>query len=351
MHRLSRTGLAALVVVAALAAGCGSSSKSSSSSSTASSGSGSTTTAAAKKVHLTLILNDLTNPVSVPLRKGAEDAAKELGFDLKIVGPNPATAQEQINTLQNVQTQKPDGIVILPVDTGALTPAIDRAVAAGIPVATTELDAPKSKRSFFYFGGDPPLDQGKMSADKVFETLKSEGAKGTVNFVVTSCLPTVEGQQQRRSGFEDRVKELNASSSFQLKEAGFYNTTTDPAKNLANIKNIYTAKGSSIQVAYAMCGPDTQNWGTVLKQKGNKKVLVAGYDWLPETLNLIEQGWVRWSLGSSLYDEGHSTFKTMYEHAANGKALPTGFTHGKSTYATKDNLTEVRASPDVQATK
>jgi ABC-type sugar transport system substrate-binding protein len=350
MHRVSRRWApVAAVALAAVIAGCGSGSSSSTSNSGSSDPNGQSTSS--KKVQLDLILNDLTNPVSVPLRKGAEDAAKKLGFDLKIVGPNPSTAQEQINVLQTVQAQKPAGIVILPVDTGALTAPIDRAVAAGIPVATTELDAPSSKRAFFYFGGDPPLDQGKMSADRVFETLKQQGASGTVSYVVTSCLPTVEGQQQRRKGFEDEVNKLNASSSFKLNEVGFYNTTTDPAKNLANIKNIYTAKGSQIQVAYAMCGPDTQNWGTVLKQKNNKKVLVAGYDWLPQTLNLIQGGWVRWSLGSSLYDEGMHTFSVMYDHAANGKPLPTGVTHGKSTFATKDNLAEVRKSPDVTATK
>jgi ABC-type sugar transport system substrate-binding protein len=307
--------------------------------------------AAKDNVSLTLVLNDLTNPVSVPLRKGAEDASKKLGFDLDIVGPNPATAQEQINTLKTVQSKKPDGIVILPVDTAALVGGINAAVDAGITVATTELDAPDSKRKFFYFGGSPPLDQGKMSADRVFETLKAKGASGTVNYVVTSCLPTVEGQQQRQKGFEDQVKALNATSDFQLKNVGVYNTTTDPAKNLANIKNIYTAKGSDLQVAYAMCGPDTQNWGTVLKQKGDKDILVAGYDWLPETLNLIEQGWVAWAVGSSLYDEGQHTFTVLYEHFADGKPLPTGVTHGESTFASQDNLAEVRESPDVKATE
>jgi ribose transport system substrate-binding protein len=334
---------AALTALMLAAVGCGSDSNSADN---AAGGSG-----AKKKVSLTLVLNDLTNPVSVPLRKGAEDASKKLGFDLKIVGPNPSTAQEQINTLKTVQSQKPSGIVILPVDTAALVGAINGAVDAGIPVATTELDAPDSKRSFYYFGGSPPLDQGKMSADRVFETLKAKGASGTVNYVVTSCLPTVEGQQQRQKGFEDQVKALNATSDFQLKNIGTYNTTTDPAKNLANIKNIYTAKGADLQVAYAMCGPDTQNWGTVLKQKGDKDILVAGYDWLPETLNLIEQGWVGWAVGSSLYDEGLHTFTVMYDHFADGKPLPTGVTHGDSTFASKDNLTEVRNSPDVKATE
>ena len=48
--------------------------------------------APATKVSLVLILDDLTNPVELPLRVGAMDAAKHYGFSLKIVGPSPATA-------------------------------------------------------------------------------------------------------------------------------------------------------------------------------------------------------------------------------------------------------------------
>jgi ribose transport system substrate-binding protein len=301
-------------------------------------------------VTLALVLDDLTNPVELPLRKGAKDAAKKLGFTLKIVGPSPNTAQQQISLMQDLTAQKVNGIVILPVDSSALVPAINAAVDAGIPVATTELDAPTSKRSFFYFGGTPPLQQGMMQADKVEAHFKAKGATGTVNYVVTSCLPTVTGQQDRRKGFEQEAAKLNKTNKkFQLKEIAFANTTTDPAKNLVNVQNLYTAHHSQMQVAYAMCGPDTQNWGTVLSRNNDHNILVAGYDWLPKTLDLVGQGWVGWSLGSSLYDEGLHTFTVLFAHAAKGGKLPTGFTHGSSIYATKANLAAVRKSPDVTA--
>ena len=295
-----------------------------------------------------LILDDLTNPVEQPLRKGAQAAAKQLGFNLKITGPSPNTAQAQISLVQDAVAQKVNGIVMLPVDSSALVPAINAAISAGVPVVTTELDAPTSKRSFFYFGGTPPLQQGMMQADKVAAYFAAKGATGDVNVVVTSCLPTVTGQQQRRQGFESEIKKLNAKDKFQLKEIAFANTTTDPAKNLVNIQNLYTANHSKMQVAYAMCGPDTQNWGTVLKRNNDHNILVAGYDWLPLTLNLIGEGWVGWSLGSSLYDEGQHTFTVLYNHVAKGAPLPKGFIHGTSTYATKANLAQVRQSPDVK---
>ena len=143
-----------------------------------------------------------------------------------------------------------------------------------------------------------------MQADKVAAYEKAHGATGTINVVVTSCLPTVTGQQDRRKGFEQEVAKLNKTKPFQLKEIAFANTTTDPAKNLSNIQNLYTANGSKMQVAYAMCGPDTQNWGTVLQAAQNHNILVAGYDWLPQTLNLIDSGWVGWSHGQQPLQRG-----------------------------------------------
>jgi ABC-type sugar transport system substrate-binding protein len=304
--------------------------------------------ASPRDVTIALILNDLTNPVSLPLRQGAQDAADKHHFKLNIVGPQPATAQGQIALLQDMQTQNVDGIILLPVDSEALVPAIDQAVAAGIPVVTTELDAPNSKRSFFYFGGAATLDQGKQSADRVFDYFTKKGATGPINFVVTSCLPTVTGQQDRKNGFEQRVAELNATSPFQLFEVGFYNTTTEPAKNLSNIQNIYTAEAGNIQLAYAMCGPDTADWGTVLKQNDDHSILVAGYDWLPQTLDLIGEGWVGWAQGSSVYKEGLFTAETLFDHLANGTPLPAGAQNGEAVWADQSNLDEVRNSPDVK---
>lgn len=299
-------------------------------------------------VSIALVLNDLTNPVSAPLRKGAEDAAAELGFELTTVGPSPATAEGQISLLQDMATQEVDGVILLPVDSDALVPAVDELVDSGIPVVTTELDAPNSKRAFFYFGGANTLDQGRFSAERLFETLSSQAREGTLNYVITSCLPTVTGQQDRMNGFVDRVAELNAEGGpFQLQQVGFYNTSTDPARNLSNIQNIYTAEAGNIQVAYAMCGPDTMNWGLTLKQNDDDSILVAGYDWLPGTLDLIEEGWVEWAQGSSLYDEGSHTARVLFDHLANGTPLPTGAQSGEAVWADSSNLEEVRNSPDV----
>ena len=82
---------------------------------------------AAKDITIALVLNDLTKPVSLPLRKGAEDAAKELGFKLITVGPQPSTAQAQIALLETMPTQGANGVVLLLLT--ALVPALAPALA------------------------------------------------------------------------------------------------------------------------------------------------------------------------------------------------------------------------------
>ncbi len=82
-----------------------------------------------KQITLAFVLFDATNPVDVPARKGAEDAAKKYGFTLKTVAPSPTTAQAQIALVQDLVAPKVDGIVIEPADSNALVPAINAAVA------------------------------------------------------------------------------------------------------------------------------------------------------------------------------------------------------------------------------
>jgi ribose transport system substrate-binding protein len=301
----------------------------------------------AKSITLGFILPDLTNPIFVPMRTGASKAESQFGFTLKLVGPTSGDVQGQISLMQDMETQKVNGIIVVPADSSGLNTSINGAIAKGIPVATANLDAPASNRAFYY-GPNAKLE-GQLEAKRTMTYLHYHHKTGVLNYVITSCLPSVTGQLDRRAGFEQTVKNHNPyKGAFTLKEIGFYNTTTDPVKNLANVKNIYTAKSGKMQVVYAMCAPDTENWGKTIKQHGNHSLLIAGHDWLPQTLNLIGQGWVPWSLGESPYDMGFTSLKLMYQHAATGAALPHGILFAKSIFATKKNLAQIRKSPDAQ---
>ena len=84
----------------------------------------------------------------------------------------------------------------------------------------------------------------------------------------------------------------------------------------------------------------------MLKQNDDNHILVAGYDWLPATLDLIEEGWIGWAQGNSLYQEGNFTAKVLFDHLANGTPLPKARRTAKPS-GRRVNLEEVRNSPDV----
>ena len=129
-----------------------------------------------KQITLGFILFDLQNPITVPMRAGAEAAAKECGFTLKLTGPQQPTAQAQIALIQDLVEQKVNGLAVIPNDATAINRAIDDAVGAKIAVATVNLDAVGSKRAFYY--GPNAKQEGELQAAKTLGRLHTMGAKG-----------------------------------------------------------------------------------------------------------------------------------------------------------------------------
>ena len=60
---------------------------------------------------------------------------------------------QQIDEVNRAIAQKVDGIIMVPM-ADAVTPAIDQAIAAGIPVVCADADAPSSKRYSFIGTGN-----------------------------------------------------------------------------------------------------------------------------------------------------------------------------------------------------
>jgi ribose transport system substrate-binding protein len=120
-----------LVTGAAVAAGCGGSNAS---------GSGGSTTAAAspsasKKVVVGLSNQTMAVTFPVGLAKGAQREADKLGAKL-VVLDSKGDVQKQGSDMQDLAAQKVSGILLVPNSPGPAKAMVDRAAAAGIPVAS-----------------------------------------------------------------------------------------------------------------------------------------------------------------------------------------------------------------------
>ncbi len=91
----------------------------------------------------------LDNPVFVDTKEAAELAARNSNAVLEWVAPFKVDPDAQVRIVEGLIRRKVDGIAISCSDPGKLRGVIDRAVAAGIKVATIDADCPGSKRLFY----------------------------------------------------------------------------------------------------------------------------------------------------------------------------------------------------------
>jgi len=102
-------------------------------------------TAASKKVGVSLILKNLTNPFFIAMTKGAKAKAKALGMNLSVAaGKDETDDAAQITAIENAVSKKDAGILITPISPGVYS-AITKARKAGLFVIA--LDTPTDPAS------------------------------------------------------------------------------------------------------------------------------------------------------------------------------------------------------------
>jgi ribose transport system substrate-binding protein len=142
-----------------------------------------------------LVSANLNLPYWQTAAAGFNKAAGQYKVTAKVVGPDNYDAQAELDAMNRAVAAKPAGILISVADATVLKPAIDSAVAAGIPVLTVDSDAADSKR--LYFIGTNNLEAGRMGGKHAVEKL---GGKGNVVFFSFAGQPNTE---ERLKGFKD----------------------------------------------------------------------------------------------------------------------------------------------------
>jgi ribose transport system substrate-binding protein len=296
------------------------------------------------KVKITLIIPELANPFYVPGENGARRAAKKYGVDLQIVGTQQFDVHQQIALFDDALTAGTQGIVAVPGDPTTLNNAIAKATAQGVPVGTVFLDAPTSKRDFFI--GHDVFREGREQGNRVLHVLHRRKASGVVQAVITTCAPGSTGQEGRRAGFTQAVTKQNPyGSTFHVKIVAYLNATGEPSTSLATHQNLLLAH-PNVKVIYPMCAINTLSAGQVVKAENRKDIIIAGHDWLPQTLDLIQQGWIPWSVGEAPYDNCFKAVEWLAQAVRGTKPVPHGLFITKTILATKENLAQIRKSPN-----
>jgi ribose transport system substrate-binding protein len=148
-----------------------------------------------KSEHYFLIATNTKVPYWQTAASGFTDAAAVDGVTAEMRGPDGFDPQAEVQEFRSAVASKPAGILISVADAKLMTPEIDAAIAAGVPVITVDSDAPDSHR--LYFIGTNNLEAGKLGGNHLATALKG---KGNVVFFTNPGQPNLN---ERLKGYKD----------------------------------------------------------------------------------------------------------------------------------------------------
>jgi simple sugar transport system substrate-binding protein len=246
------------------------------------------------------------------IQKGAKDAAAKDNITFKYSGSGDVT--QQANLIQNAIDSKVDGIAVSMPDPKALTPAIKKAVDAGIPVIMYNAgDRDWQKTGALAFYGEPEVLAGEFAGTK----LAAEGVKHAL------CVVQAQGQVQ----LEDRCAGLKSKLTGGTSTEIFADGT-----NLPQYVSTVTAKlaqDKSIDAVVTL-GPSL---GVALAeelQKSNSKVKVVTYAFNPDLIPLLKDGSVDFTIDQQPYLQGYLSIDSLWLYKLNKsvigaqQSVPTG---------------------------
>lgn len=224
---------------------------------------------------LALSVSTLSNPFFVTLRDGAQQAADEAGATLQVSDAQNDASKQQ-NDIQNFVTQQFDAILVNPVDSEAVGPAIQAANQADIPVLALDRGAEGGEIATLIASDN--VQGGQMAGEKLIELV------GSGNVIQLEGIPGTSAARDRGEGFQ---KAIDAQDQVQLvasQPAGF-----DRNQGLNVTQNLLQANQD---VTGIFAQNDEMALGAVqaLGDRAGGEVKIVGFDAVDDALQAIQDG-------------------------------------------------------------
>lgn len=257
------------------------------------------------------------------LVKGAKDKANELGYTIDYQGPaTEADMAAQVDLVRNITKKKPAGILLAALDSEALIPPVEEAIAAGVPVAMVDSGINSDAPVFSII-----TDQYKGGFMAGEEMAKELGEKGTVANLGIQAGSVSAGRSQ---GFADAIAQY---PDMKVLETQW--TDADAAKSLNIATDIITAN-PDIAGFFSAAAPIASGIAQAAKAKGiDKKVKIITFDPSPEILPLFDDGTISAIIAQDPYQMGYQ-----------GVAAIDAFKNGQKIDPAKVELAPVLITPE-----
>lgn len=224
---------------------------------------------------LALSVSTLSNPFFVSLRDGAQQTADEAGATLEVSDAQNDASKQQ-NDIQNFVTQQFDAILVNPVDSEAVGPAIEQANQADIPVLA--LDRGASGGEIATLIASDNVQGGEMAGEKLIELV------GSGPVAQLEGIPGTSAARDRGQGFQQAIDgqsqvELVASQAAGFDRGQALNVTQNIVQANPNIKGVFAQNDEMALGAVQALG-----------ERAGSEVKIVGFDAIDDALQAIQDG-------------------------------------------------------------
>lgn len=244
-------------------------------------------------------VSTLNNPFFVSLTDGVNKLADENKSTVKVLDAQDDTAK-QSNDVDDLIQQGVDVLLINPVDSSAIVPAVEAANAANIPVIA--IDRSSDGGTLLTTVASNNEEGGKMAGEFMVEKL-GENAK----VVELEGVPGASATRERGKGFDDFA--ADKLDVLDKQSANF-----DRAEGLTVMENMLQAH-SDVQGVFAQNDEMALGAAEAAQSKG-KDFIIVGFDGTEDGLKAIKEGRMTATIAQQPEEMGRLALQAAYDHFA-----------------------------------
>lgn len=251
-----------------------------------------------------LIVSTLNNPFFVDLKKGVEQEAEKLGYEVVVLDSQNDPAKE-VSNMEDITVKNVDLVLLNPVDSDSAVASVMIANNANLPVMTVDRVA-NGGTVISHIASDN-IAGGDMAAKFLIDKLGNKG-----NIVELEGIAGSSATRDRGKGFDDGVADSN------LKIISKQSADFDRTKGLTVMENIIQAKGD-IDAVFAQNDEMALGASKALADANMNDVLVVGFDATDDAVDAVKQGTMAATVAQQPILIGETAVKQAVEYLQGDK--------------------------------
>ncbi|PKM51987.1 MAG: LacI family transcriptional regulator [Firmicutes bacterium HGW-Firmicutes-7] len=281
-----------------------------------------------KPIIIGVVILSGEDPLFIEVLEGVKKASHDIkgfGFDIKCCVMHNVTANDQIKCIQKLRKMDISALVVSPLDEEIIRTELNELTLHNIKIVTYNTDISGINRLCYV--GQNAIKSGRVAGDLVGKMLPNGG-----NVILITGYEQIKGLEERVLGFEEviasnypNIRVINKVKNVDNDDTAYSNTI----KLLKDNKDID---------AIFITGRGISGVGRAIKELNRKHILFVCYDKAAETIQLIEDNIIDFSITQEPTIQGYLPIKILFEYFFHSKPPENEQLYTKLEIITKENL-------------